>query len=196
MEVLQVILKMKAKNSQNNSNTLINSNYLYLIILVIVLIYFFSENKILNIPVFINFTRILISVFLVCIFFLLNVKYKKSVSRRKVFFTFLKENGLNFIVLVFVCQISLGIPFNYLVRSLSKNNKLETISCPITNVITTNIDKIYFTFKGKQYSRYYRVNEYNREELINGYLLNVQVRKSIFNTYYIERTFLKENSDK
>ncbi|MCZ8319749.1 MAG: hypothetical protein O9303_13185 [Silanimonas sp.] len=155
--------------------------------LTLVVLYLYGDDKVLNMPKYffvIKFTAclIILIIFIYSRFKKFKSYYKKK-FKDKIYLTALFV-GLNVFSLIF--QSFLSIPINFLVKYFSKNDRVEVFDCEITNAITTNIDKIHFKFLNEEYSQYYNINEYEREDLIKNHKLVLKVQPSIFNTYYIK----------
>ena len=170
------------------------SRIVYILILILILIYLFQDDKILNEPYYLILIRYLISVGVIVMLFLARFKkYKMFYISEIKNLLFLDKIILllGTALVLYVSQSILSIPLNFAIKEYSKKNSMEYHSCKITNVITTNIDKIHFLFLNRKYSRYFNVGGFTRKELINNYYLELGLRKSILNTYYLESMNLK-----
>lgn len=175
------------KNKDAFLEKILNSKTLYIILLASVLAYLFTDDKILNLPKYLFISKFVIVFVSLSIFVLWrSSKYKTYYERKFKDKVYLVGLFLGLVVFSLIIQGVLNYPLNYIIIKKSKKNSVECFNCEITNVITTNIDKIHFKFMGKKYSRYYNVNDYERKDLMQNYWLKIQVRKSIWNSYYIE----------
>lgn len=166
---------------------ILNSKTLYFILLASVLVYLFGDDKVLNLPDYLwvsKFTFVFVS--LSMFVFWRYTKHKRYYERKFKDKVYLVGFVLTVVIFSSIIQGTLNIPINYLIKSNSRNSSVENYYCEITNVVTTNIDKIHFKFRGKVYSRYYNVSHFSRKDLMQNYWLSIQVKKSIWNTYYIE----------
>lgn len=174
---------------------LLNSKALYVILLACVLAYLYSDDKILNLPNYLFISKFVIVIVSLSIFVLWRrSKYKTYYERKFKDKVYLVGLFLGLVVFSLIIQGVLNIPLNYIILTNSKNNSVESFNCEITNVVTTNIDKIHFKFMGNKYSRYYNVNDYERKDLMQNYWLNIQVRKSNWDTYCIESMNLQRKN--
>lgn len=193
---------MKAKKRQQERKNkdvffekLSNSKALYLILLGCVLVYLYGDDRVLNLPVYLFMLKFTIILILVLVFIAVRYFKYKSYYRKKiqdkVYVTVLI---LGLIIFSLIMQGVINIPLNYIIKIYSKNSLVESFNCEITNVVVTKVDKIHFRFKGKQYYRYFNVNDFDRKDLIHNYWLNIKARKSVWNTYYIESMDLQNKN--
>ncbi len=179
-------------SKDNFFEKILNSKFLYILLAILVLIYLFQDDKILNLSFSFFWIRSLLAFCLITIFFLWRYNEHKVYYQRK-FKDKVYISGLFLGALVFTLMLQglICIPINFLIKQ-SATEQTEIFYCKITNVVTTNIDKIHFEFLGKRYSRYFNVNNYNRNDLIMNYNLKVEVKKSIWSTYYIDKMSLEK----
>lgn len=177
------VLKPKA---DTNFKKVVNSKITYLILLIFLLVYLYGDDRVLNIPLSFFIFKLVITLLVISLLLFWRYTKYKDYYRRK-FKDKIYVISLIVIVSVFsiIIQGIFNIPLNYVIKYKAQNEPLEVYNCEITNVITINIDKIHFKFKGKSYSRYFEVNEYERTELMNNFYLQLQVQKTFWNIYYI-----------
>lgn len=186
---------MELTNKDIFFEKLLNSKVLYIILLACVLAYLYSDDRILNLPNYLFTSKFIIVFILLSIFVLWRYsKYKTYYKRKFKDKVYLVGLLLGVVVFSLIIQGVLNIPLNYVIISKSKNSTIESYKCEIINVETTDIDKIQFKFLGKNYSRYYNVNNYKKNDLMHNYWLNIQVKKSIWNTYCIESMKLQNKN--
>lgn len=185
--------KDKVKGKDTYFENLLNSKYMYLIMLILVVLYLYGDDKVLNLPKSLFIIKFCISLIILIIFLYTRFKKFEDYYRRKFkdkVYLFSLIFGL--LLFSFIFQSFFNIPINYLIKYSAKKNSIETFDCDITNAVTTNIDKIHFKFLNEKYSRYYNINDYEREDLIKNYKLVLKVQPSIFNTYYINEMNLEK----
>lgn len=171
----------------------LNSRKTYLAILVLSVIYLFLDDSVLNEPFALKISKWVIAIFftlVVC--YSRFLKFKAYYSRKIRDFIFIISALFITALFTIFFQAILSILTNLTIILFSTNSQVEYRKCPITNVITTGIDKVHFIFEGQKYSRYFEVNEHTREELINNFHLQVGLKKSIGNSYYLESLELQE----
>ena len=183
------------KNRDIFLEKLLGSKTLYLVLLAFVMVYLLGDDKILNLPSYLFISKFVIVFVSLSIFVLWRrSKYKTYYERKFKDKVYLVGLFLGLVVFSLIIQGVLNIPLNYVIISKSKNSSIENYDCEIINIETTDIDKIQFKFLGKNYSRYYNVNDYEKKDLMQNYWLNIQVRKSIWDTYYIESMNLQRKN--
>lgn len=172
-----------------------NSKAIYVLIFLALLVYLFQDAKILNRPFYLVFILYLIALGIVILIFIFRYrKYRQYYTQEIREFLFLDKIILitGVVLLVIVIESILSIPVDFAIKKYSKAESIAYYDCKITNVITTGVDKIHFIFLDRRYSRYFNVNGFSRRELIDNYYIELEVRQSIFNTYYIESMSLKK----
>lgn len=185
--------KVKQKKDTNLLKAL-NSKITYVLLLAIILIFSFLDDKILNEPQILIFTEYLIAAVAVFVFLFSRVKkfpvyYKQLIKGLVKVDIIIVIAGI--VISTIILKAVLSISTSVMIRIYSKKNPVEYYNCDIKNVITTNVDKVHFIFLNKKYSRYFNVNGYERRDLIDNYYLRVGVKKSLFNTYYLESADLQ-----
>ena len=190
-------MKKQKKSQTGKKDThlqkILNSRMTYIALLGLVLLYRFQDDRILNIPTRIFIITLAVSFFAVMLFLLLRFRayteYYKRKLNDKIYIAVLI---LVIVIFSFLLQGIISIPLNVLIKRNSVDSLTETFECPISNVITTGTDKIHFVFMGSTYSRYFEVNGFDRKDLIEHYILEIEAKKSLWDTYYIERMSLKK----
>lgn len=180
-------------NKDKKLISFLSSRKTYFVILVLAFIYLFLNDRILNEPILLKLFKWTIScsiVVIVCYFRYIKFKdfYRKKIKDLAFVISALFTTTF-FTILI---QGFLSIPINLIIILFSSNSQIEYKKCPIVNVITTGIDKVHFMFEEQRYSRYFEVNGHTREDLINNFVLQVAIKRSIGNTYYIESKELQK----
>jgi hypothetical protein len=78
------------------------------------------------------------------------------------------------------------IPVLMYISHYAKKSPLETLDCEVINVITLDVDKIQFRFKGRKFSRYFDLRGIDDKDAEKNYLLRLYIRKSILDCYFLE----------
>lgn len=166
---------------------ILNSKGIYIIFLLGVIINLFGYDKILNIPIWLSFTKVFLTFSFIVIFFISRyVKYREYYKKKFKDKFYIMGFVTGVIILSLIGQSFLNIPINLIIKTKAKDSSKEKFKCEITNVITTNSDKLHFVFLDRDYSRYFNLKSYNRNELEDKYYLEIEARKSIFKTYYVD----------
>jgi len=172
---------------------ILNSRMTYLTLLGLSLLYLFQDDRVLNIPTSIFIITLSVAFLALVLFLLFRFRTYREYYKRK-FKDKIYVASLILVVVIFsfILQGIVSIPLNVLIKRNSLDSPIETFECPISNVVTTGIDKIHFVFLGKTYSRYFEVNGLDSKDLIHNYIMEVKVKKSLWDTYFIERMSLKK----
>jgi len=183
----------------------ISKIFIFILLLLVYIYYYFGITKVLNVPLWFSLLKMGITIILMLLFlfwrFKLYPEYYKRKYKDKLYVGF---TVFSIIVLSFLFQMFLSIPFNFIVKETAKNNPIELYDCRITNYIPRKgFTTIHYEFLNNDY--WYRCNyrnikknininiEDNRiieEELQNNYVCRLQVRKTFWNIYYVEKRVL------
>ncbi|UAY52049.1 hypothetical protein [Ferruginibacter albus] len=172
---------------------LLNSRKFYLVVLVFILWYLFQSCRVLNEPAYFFVSRLGIALVLIISFCLNRYRKFETYYARKI-----KDKVYVAALIIEIAFYSLlfsfilDIPFNILVKTFAKENKIESFDCRITNVEQGKYDYIHFVFLDRKYSRPFDFGSQDRKEILANDYLHIEARRSLLNTYYIESMELVE----
>ena len=178
-------------------------------LLIVVIIYYNDITKVLNVPLWFSILKMGITIFLMLLFlfwrFKLFPEYYKRKYKDKIYVGF---TVFTIIVLSFVFQMFLSIPFNFIVKKSAENNPIELYDCRITyfSSIRRGGHYVHYEFLDDCYSvswSYRNIKKITNaedrksieEKLQKDYVLRLQVEKTFWNIYYVENISLKKISD-
>ncbi|WP_177766288.1 hypothetical protein [Flavobacterium sp. I3-2] len=171
-------------------NKILKNKINYFIILISIILYIRQENRILDFPIFLNYTFFLILFF---VLFFINNKHSKEIKRKSFLHQFF--NILALIVFAILFTTMLKIPLNFAIIKLTNGNQIERI-CQINNYFSGRMEKIYFIFDGKKQSiRFKNEKHLTREDIIKNYMIKLNYKNSIFGTKVIESYQLIKNKN-
>ncbi|HLP37071.1 hypothetical protein [Lacibacter sp.] len=166
---------------------LLNGRRLYLIILAFIILYLVTSSKILNFPGFLSLACLILSFLVIIVFMYVRYRYYKEYYLRKFrdkFYVLGFVVGIIFFSGLF--QFALRVPINLLIAQSATSSACEYYDCRIKSVNTIGYDKISFIFLDKRYSRYYSIAGYDLQQLKSSYVIKLEVKKSILDSYLIE----------
>lgn len=166
---------------------LLKRRWLYLISAFIVFLYQLTNSKVLNFPRFLSLACLMFSFLVIIVFIYIRYrKYKEYYLRkfRDKFYVLGFVVGIIFFSGLF--QFALRVPINLLIAQSATSSDSEYYDCRIKSVNTIGYDKISFIFLDKRYSRYYSIAGYDLQQLKSSYVIKLEVKKSILDSYFIE----------
>lgn len=161
-------------------NKILKSKWIYFLLLIGIVLYLRENQLILNSPKYIFWVLFSISFI---ILFVLEIRDKIKI----------KKNILDyFFVIITVSFFSiymaliLKIPINEYI--IYKNqNEILVKKCKISNYISGRSDRLLFYFDDKVYSvGFQNSNHLERKKIMANFLLRVEYKKSILNTYVVQ----------
>lgn len=190
----QMHLKSK-KATLNNKLTVID----WIKLIGFVVVYFFfikSKDSIINYPYWVLLTVFAIVLIISAIFQSPKIRedYSKIEKRDKLLF--LGINTIKIAVIAYFISGIVLIPFNYYTIYNSKKNNLSVENCEITGLSTYSKNRsIFYKFKGKTnvINGFKPIMESIKDNgKFENYYFVVEVRKSICNTYVLQKWSIKE----
>jgi hypothetical protein len=167
---------------------LVNSKVFTLILLVVLLLFLFQDDRILNTgtkKISALVWAVGLGIFLLFMSFRV---WKYSTYYKSLFSDFVSVVAsliftafYTFFIVTFI-----QIPVLMYIRGTALNSPKQNYDCEVVNVITLGVDKVYFEFKGKRFTRYIDLNGISDEDAENLCRLRVTVRKAYFDCYILD----------
>lgn len=187
----------KTSNDPNKSR-----QYLWIISVVTIIIlsiaYFRLDSKVINYPVNISYAIFLITFMsLIFLFLKRNINEFQSLILTKDKVEFIFSRAVLLLTIPYAITLFIKIPINYYVVYFAPKENSEIITCNIDNISFSRKRgySISFTFDNRNESiKGYQpiIDQILLNKDFKNYTLNLKVRKSIFNCYYIEYWEIKK----
>ncbi|MDX6188092.1 hypothetical protein SGQ83_01925 [Flavobacterium sp. Fl-318] len=169
-------------------NKILKSKWIYFLLALGIVLYLKDNQLILNPPKYIFWILFSMS-FL--ILFVLEIK-SEAKSKKTILDYFLVVITVGFFSILLA--VILKIPINqYIIYKT--DNEIFTEKCEVSNYISGRTDRLLFYFNKNKYSiGFQNSNHLKREDIIDNYLLKINYKKSILDTYVVEDYVLIKKS--
>lgn len=161
-------------------NKILKSKWIYFLLLIGIVLYLRDNQLILNPPKYIFWILFSLSFIILSV---LEIKDKIKITKSiwDYFFVMITVSFFS----IYIALI-LKIPINEYIIFKSQNEIFEK-KCKISNYISGRSDRLLFYFDDKVYSvGFQNHNHLERKNIIDNYLLRVEYKRSIFNTYVVQ----------
>lgn len=171
---------------------LLESRNFYLVLAFLLLLYMVIDAAILNLPKYFFWLNFILS--FISIVLLLYFRYRKYPAYYQRKFrdkTYLIFSSIAILFFSLVFQFYLYIPIDILVYLGPKQPNFEYYQCRITDITQRGYNKVTFEFLDRKYTRRLDIGQFERDDLIENYLVELEVKKSLFGAYYVSYFDLK-----
>lgn len=162
---------------------LLSKKWIYIVAAIFTVYFLRKDQMILNLPSLWNFKLYCATLFCIILFICYyNFKNKLKSGR---FTQFLVS-----IFISFFCFMILKTGINFYLVEKSKSQPVNKIVVDINHYKSRNKATSHwlnFSFKGKDYSLLYVIRGLNREDIMKNYNLEISIRKSVLDTYVVEK---------
>ncbi|KAF2338840.1 hypothetical protein RB619_04485 [Flavobacterium sp. LHD-80] len=161
-------------------NKILKSKWIYFLLLIGIVLYLRDNQLILNPPKYIFWILFSLSFIILSV---LEIKDKIKITKSiwDYFFVMITVSFFS----IYIALI-LKIPINEYIIFKSQNEIFEK-KCKISNYISGRSDRLLFYFDDKVYSVGFQNHKHlERKNIIDNYLLRVEYKRSIFNTYVVQ----------